>query len=83
MVTQTTPKPPKDEPSCLKFSRKPGEEILVGEQIRITRTANGWRVKDGDVELDLGSGTPGRGGVCVMAPRSVQVLRAELTRPAA
>lgn len=84
MVTQTTsPQPNKDEPSRLKFSRKPGEDVLVGERIRVVRTTSGWLVTDGEVSLDLDSGTPGRGGLCVMAPRSVHVVRGELTRPAA
>ncbi len=67
----------------LKLTRKAGETIVIGERTTITRTANGWHLVDGEVEIDLYAGTPARGKCYVQAPEEVPVRRGELPKQAA
>lgn len=83
MVTNTVQPHPESDKGLIKLNRKPGEEIFIDERIKITRTLDGWRLMDGEIEIDLNNGTPGRGSCAVNAPRSVPVRRGELPKHAA
>lgn len=78
MVTNVAP-----AKGTLKLNRRPGEEVIIGEKICITRTADGWQLRDGDLEVSLHNGSPGKAACIVQAPREISVRRGELPKQAA
>ena len=83
-IPEVTPvEPVENKPPGLKLTRKPGETIEIGGRITLTRNKDGWKVIDGEIEIDLYNGTPGRGAAYVQAPRQISIRRGELLKKAA
>ena len=83
MVTNAIDPRPSDAKGTIKLNRKPTEEIFIDERIKIVRTTHGWKLMEGDIEIELHNGTPGRAACVVQAPHSIHVRRGELPKHAA